>query len=119
MGTVPNDPGTPDYAQQQPYGAPPPPGGGMGGAPAPPPTNGKATGSLVASVLGFFCGIGFIVGLILGYSARKEIQASGGQQGGEGLATAGIVIGWVGVALTILGIVAFVLLFAGGLALSA
>lgn len=119
MGTVPSDPGMPDYGQQQPYGAPPPPGGGWGGAPAPPPTNGKAIGALVASVLGFFCGVGFIVGLILGYSARKEIQASGGQQGGEGLATAGIVIGWVGVALMVLGIVVAVVLFAGLVAIGA
>lgn len=119
MGTVPNDPGMPDYGQQQPYGAPPPPGSAWGGAPAPPPTNGKAIGALVSSVLGFFCGLGFVVGLILGYSARNEIQASGGQQGGEGLATAGIVIGWVGVALYLLGLVVFVVLFAGLVAIGA
>jgi hypothetical protein len=66
----------------------------------------------VSSILGFFCGIGFIVGLILGYSARNQIRASAGQQTGEGLATAAIVIGWIGVGLTVLAIVLFVLFFA-------
>ncbi len=57
-------------------------------------TNGSAIASLVLSILGLF-GIGSLLGIIFGHRARKEIRASGGYEGGEGLATAGIVIGWV------------------------
>jgi hypothetical protein len=61
-------------------------------------TNGSAIASLVLSILGLF-GIGSVLGIIFGHRARKEIRASGGYEGGEGLATAGIVIGWVTLAL--------------------
>ncbi|MEI2784241.1 MAG: DUF4190 domain-containing protein [Candidatus Nanopelagicales bacterium] len=54
-------------------------------------TNGLAIGSLVLSLLGLFCGIGSIVGVILGFIARGQIKRTG--QGGNGLAVAGIVIG--------------------------
>ena len=91
----------------------PPPAGAPG---APQQTNGLAIGALVASVLGFFCGVGFIIGLILGYMARNQIRSSGGRQGGEGLATAAIIIGWIGVALTVLGLIfVFVVLLGGAM----
>ena len=54
-------------------------------------TNGLAIGSLVLSLLGLFCGIGSIVGVILGFIARGQIKRTG--QGGDGMALAGIVIG--------------------------
>ena len=54
-------------------------------------TNGLAIGSLVLSLLGLFCGIGSIVGVILGFIARGQIKRTG--QGGNGMALAGIVIG--------------------------
>lgn len=115
MGT--DDPGSAGSDQPQPEwtGAADPQGvpGWGGGATAPPQTNGLAIGALVASILGFFCGIGFVVGLILGYNARNQIRASGGQQGGEGIATAAIVVGWIGVGLSILGIIVAIFLFAG------
>ena len=57
-------------------------------------TNGSAIASLVLSILGLF-GIGSLLGIVFGHRARREIRASGGYEGGEGLATAGIVIGWV------------------------
>jgi len=50
-------------------------------------TNGLAIGSLVLSLLGLFCGIGSIVGVILGFIARGQIKRTG--QGGNGLAVAG------------------------------
>ncbi|MDP8970295.1 MAG: DUF4190 domain-containing protein, partial [Actinomycetota bacterium] len=40
--------------------------------------------------------IGSILALIFGLLARREIAASGGAQGGQGMATAGIVLGCVG-----------------------
>jgi hypothetical protein len=36
--------------------------------------------------------------------ARNEIRESNGTLGGEGLATAGLVLGWIGVGLTVLGL---------------
>jgi hypothetical protein len=46
-----------------------------------------------------------VLALAFGYRARREIKSSVPRQGGAGLATAGIVLGWVGVAV-LLGVVA-------------
>lgn len=80
-----------------------------------PPTSGLAIGSLVASILGLTLvpTIGSIVGVILGYMAKRQIAESGGTVGGEGMAKAGIIIGWVGIGLTVLGICAFIAIFGG------
>lgn len=76
---------------QQPFGAPPYPGAGYG-YPAPPSgTNTLAIGSLVASVIGLLCGIGSIIGIVLGVIALNQIKQT--RQGGYGLAVAGIVVG--------------------------
>ena len=52
-----------------------------------------------------------IVGLILGIMAKNEIDRSGGQLGGRGIAMAGIVLSAVGIALYVL---FFVAIFAIG-----
>ncbi len=97
--------------EQQPYG--------YGYTPAP-PTSGLAIVSLISSILGltFLPVVGSIVGLILGYMARRQIQESAGAQGGEGLAKAGIIVGWVGIGLFVLGICIALAIIAmsGGLA---
>lgn len=70
-------------------------------------TNGKAIASLVLGIVGL-TGIPFvasIVAIALGYMARTEMQATG--QAGGGLATAGIILGWVGLIL----VLAFIGLF--------
>lgn len=75
-------------------------------------TNGKAIASLVLGIVGL-TGIPFvcsILALVLGYGARREIVVTG-EEGG-GLATAGIVLGWVGVALVLLAVL-LVLAFIG------
>jgi hypothetical protein len=48
-----------------------------------------------------------IVAIVLGRSAKREIAERPGL-GGAGLATAGIVLGWVGVALTVVAVLFFV-----------
>ena len=62
-------------------------------------SSGKAVTSLVLGILGIvMCPfIPSILALVFGYSGRKEIDNSGGQLGNRGLATAGIVLGWIGV----------------------
>lgn len=66
-----------------------------------PPTSTTAVISLIAGILGltFIPFLGSILALVLGYMSKKEIEQSAGSLSGTGLATAGIVMGWIGVAL--------------------
>ncbi|WP_425579601.1 DUF1707 and DUF4190 domain-containing protein [Streptomyces coacervatus] len=65
--------------------------------PAPPPTNGKAVGSMICGLLTLFtAGLTGIPAVILGHSARSEMQRTG--ERGEGLAMTGLVLGWLSVA---------------------
>ena len=57
-------------------------------------TNGWAIASLVLGILG-----GSLLAIVFGLVARSQIRRSGGRQGGLGLATAGIVLGCVWLAL--------------------
>jgi hypothetical protein len=82
-----------------------------GGRSAAPSTNGLAIASMVLGILWIWW-VGSILALVFGYMARKQINESGGSQGGRGMATAGIVLGWIGVA-TLIG---FIILFAVGAA---
>jgi uncharacterized membrane protein len=50
-----------------------------------------AISSLVASVVGLLCGVGSIVGIVLGVLALNQIKKT--RQAGYGLAIAGIVVG--------------------------
>ena len=97
------------YGQTTPQSGPPysqpgyqPPGQGY----PPPPSAGGATNtmaiiSLVLSLAGLVTWITAPVGAILGHVARRQIRERGEQ--GEGLALAGIIVGW---AITGLGLLA-------------
>ena len=61
---------------------------------APKSTNGLAIASLVLGILCVWW-VGSILALIFGYVARGQIRESNGSQGGNGMAIAGIVLGWV------------------------
>jgi Domain of unknown function (DUF4190) len=76
-------------------------------------TNGFAVAALVLGILWLYW-LGSILALVFGYAARKQIDKSNGEQKGRGLATAGIVLGWIGVGLALLGIVAGIVVFAVG-----
>jgi hypothetical protein len=67
-------------------------------------TDGAAVVSLVSGILGFIgCfGVGSIVALITGYTARRRIDQRGGQDTGRRLAQAGIVLGWIGLGLAVI-----------------
>lgn len=74
-------------------------------------TNGKAIGSLILGVIGV-TGVPIvasIVAIILGHMARHEIAVTGKE--GKGLATTGIVLGWIGVVLAVIVVVFFSVLF--------
>jgi hypothetical protein len=84
------------------------------GSPAYPPyyyapprrTNGMAIASMVLGIVWIYW-IGSILALIFGYVARKQIEEH--NESGGGMATAGIVLGWVGVGvLTIVLVGAFI-----------
>lgn len=83
------------------YGYPP--------APAPPTTNGLAIAALVCSIVGVASCITAPVGAILGHVARRQIRERG--EGGDGMALAGIIIGWVLTALMLLVIALYVVVF--------
>ena len=60
-------------------------------------TSGKAIGSLVCGI-SWFCGLGSIAALFLGYLALREIRRDPARILGKGMAIAGIALGWIGVA---------------------
>jgi hypothetical protein len=72
------------------YRAPLPPG-------FEPPTSGKAIGSLICGFFLFFLPAS-IVAIILGHLSLSEIRKSAGRLKGQGIATAGLVLGYLGVA---------------------
>jgi hypothetical protein len=64
-------------------------------------TNGFAVASLVSSIVWMWW-LGSIAAIVFGHVALRQINASGGRQGGRGLAVAGLVIGYLSVLITAL-----------------
>ena len=81
--------------------------------PAPLQNSNTAIISLIAGITGLtvFPIIGSIIAVILGHMAKAEIRRSGGTLGGDGAATVGLVLGYIGIGLLILGICGFGLFF--------
>ena len=77
------------------------------------PTSTLAIVSLVSAILGFtfIPLIGTIVALVAGYMARNETRSIPPRASGDGLATAGIIMGWIQVALLVIGICLTVIAF--------
>jgi hypothetical protein len=75
----------------------------------PQPNSTTAIISLVAGILGLtlFPFIGSIIAVILGHMAKGEIARSNGTIGGSGAATFGLVLGYIGVGLSVLGLCVF------------
>ncbi len=71
---------------------------------APPQSSNKATASLVCGVL-FLCAPASIAAIILGHLALLDIKRSANRMTGHGLAIAGLVMGYLGIALTTIYIV--------------
>ncbi len=64
-------------------------------------TNGLAVASLVCSIAGFLFFIPAVLGVVFGFVARSQIRNSSGTQGGEGLAIAGIIVGFAWIVLLV------------------
>lgn len=79
---------------------------------APRPSNSMAMVSMISGIAGltFLPVIASIVAVITGTMARREIARTG--EDGSGLATAGLIMGWIGVGLGVLGLIAVILWFA-------
>ena len=80
-----------------------------------PQTPGSATAALILGICGIvlcplICGP---LAIVYGNKAKGEIRSSNGRLGGQGLAQAGVVMGWIGVAFAVLGILFFVIAIAG------
>jgi len=75
-------------------------------------TNGMAVASFVCSLLFFVYFIPSILAVVFGHVARRQLRDAGGQQRGAGLATAGLVLGWIGVAALAVIVVVLVVLAA-------
>jgi hypothetical protein len=77
------------------------------------PTSTLAIVSLIAGILGFTMlpVVGSIVAILTGYAARKETRAIPALSGGDGLATAGIIMGWIQVGLVVVGVCCFITYF--------
>lgn len=84
------------------------------------PTSSKATTVLVLGIVAIatfftFCGLGVfaaIAALVMAPGARREIEASGGMLEGDGKIKAGVILSWVTVGLTVLGVVIVVVVVA-------
>ncbi len=115
---APNPPAAPSpyppYPPYQAYPPPPPPGPGYPYYPGPvaPSTNGFAIASLALSISGFILlGIvGSILGVIFGHIAQNQIKRAVPPEEGRGLATAGLIIGYIGIGINVL-LIALGLLF--------
>lgn len=92
---------------------PPPQNAGYPAAPVA-AQNGKAVAALVLAIGSWLIlpFIGAVIALFLAASAKRDIAASGGQLGGQGLVTAAKVVAWANIALSLLAVVGVIVVFA-------
>jgi multidrug efflux pump subunit AcrB len=83
-------------------------------------TSSLAVVSLISGIASFFIVpmLGAIVAIITGNLAKKEIRQSAGRLTGEDMARWGVILGWVNVALALIGICLVVLSILGVIGLS-
>jgi hypothetical protein len=75
------------------------------------PTNGMAIASMVVSIASLLvcAGLPGIVGALLGHSARRQIRERGEE--GDGMALAGVIVGWIGFGLGIAVVIVYAIIF--------
>ena len=86
------------------------------------PTSTMATVSMISGILGFFLFplIASIIAIWTGYEARKETRSVPPRASGDGMATAGIVMGWIQIGLIVVSLCCAIVyfIFVGGLIFS-
>ena len=100
--------GTPTYPAQPTSASP------YGYAAAAPQQNSMALVSMILSLVGLVSWITAPVGAILGHIALKQIRQTG--ESGEGMAKAGIIVGWIITGLGVLCCGGYIALIAAGVA---
>jgi hypothetical protein len=77
----------------------------------PPPTSSLSLTSLIMGIVSWVLlpVVGGIIAVITGHMAKKEIRESNGLLGGDGMATAGLVLGYSNLALGVCGCLAVIL----------
>ena len=75
--------------------------------------SGLAIASLVSGLVGwtFIPVLGAIAAIVTGHLAKKEIRDSGGTITGDGMALAGLIMGYVQIGLIILGVICLITFF--------
>ncbi|MFF7246686.1 DUF4190 domain-containing protein [Embleya sp. NPDC008237] len=96
----------PQYGQQPPYGYGYYQHPGYGGYLPQPGTNGLAIASMILGIVWLYW-LGSLLAVIFGHIALAQTARTGQQ--GRGMAIAGVVLGWIGLALLALAIVVLVL----------
>ena len=81
-------------------------------------TSGKAVFSLIAGIASWsFCpGLASILAVITGHMAKGEIRRSGGYLTGDGLATVGLVLGYLNIAMSLVSLCLTILFITGAIA---
>ena len=84
-----------------------------------PPNSTMAMISMIAGIVGWVLVplLGSLVAIITGHMAKREIRESMGQLGGDGMATAGLVMGYLQLVPTILCICVVVIMLAMGMSI--
>ncbi|GAA4695827.1 DUF4190 domain-containing protein [Phytohabitans rumicis] len=105
-----SDPSWPQQQAGQPEGGYAPPAYPGYGYPPPMarPTNSLAIAALICSLAGIATCISAPVGAILGHVARRQIRERG--EAGDGMALAGIIVGWIITGLMVLLIAFYVVI---------
>ncbi len=78
-------------------------------------TNVWAIISLISGILAWLgvFGLGGLAAVVCGHVAKSQIRANAGRQTGDGFATAGLILGYLNLALVVLGGCLAILVFAG------
>ncbi|MDX6532890.1 MAG: hypothetical protein QOF68_634 [Gaiellales bacterium] len=92
---------------------------GIGVEAAPRPSSQRTSGNAIASLVLGIAGFVFIplipsiIAIVLGNKAKEEM-ARDPAVGGDGFATAGVVLGWIGVGLCVFGLALLLLIVVAG-----
>jgi len=78
-----------------------------------PPNSGLAIASLVTGILSWVLVpiLGAIIAVVTGHLAKREIRQSNGRLSGDGMATAGLILGYVNLLLALVTCPCFVFVF--------